>query len=516
MTPLLANDFLHLPHYCVIIFRNSSRSSSQNYHTSLQSMSFCVPSILRPSPPLWLEEICQKLQDNDTSLSTLDLSHPRIDDRLAQIVARALAENQVVSTVILSCFAIVDDGAHVLGKALMEHTLLSKLQLRDLRDQREINIFFDLLAKHGNIEEISLRHSRICMRSVKSIVRFLNKHPRLRELRIVDCQIDEASERELFQQGIKGHPSLKCVYLINLGISPETTLSLANMLQEGCIEELHVCENDLQDEGTLALAASLAQNKTLRLLDLRSNGISDQAALSLQGMLVSGTRLSTLLLSDNCIGDLGITALSRGLCHANCHLRILDLSQNSIGIKGALSLSKTLRSNGQLLELNISLNPIGDQGATYLIAALVKNRTLQSLRMRRCGINDHGAQEISQYLPRMHGLKELVLDKNSITPLGSVAIAAGMRENVVIEYLHMGNKVNSISREILHYTRLNKAGRRIFLHANTVHPSLWPRVYSRLSSDLDMLNYFIKQKPDMTDSYAAIHASLQPKKRKHP
>lgn len=425
----------------------------------------------------------------------MDLSHPRIDDVFARLVASALCENQVVTTVILSCYALVDDGAHALGKALTEHKPLSKLQLRDLRNQREINIFFGLLAEHGSIQEISLRHCNICTRSVNCIVKFLEKHPKLKELRMVDCQIDEAAQRVLFQHGVKGHPSLERLYMIHVGISEASAPFLADMLQEGSLQELHLCENDLQDEGLSALAASLVHNKMLRHLDLRSNGISDQAVLSLQGILASNTSLSTLVLSDNNIGDLGITALSRGLANATCNLRMLDLSENEICVKGATALSKSLRTNKRLQDLNLSFNPIEDQGVTLLAAALVRNRTLHCLSMRRCGISDQGALGISHHLPRMHGLKELILTKNKISGKGLGALLNGIRQNVQIEHLLVQDKADPISREILHYTRLNKAGRRVFRQTNAVHPSLWPKVYGRISSDLDVLYYFAKEGP---------------------
>ena len=477
-------------------------------------MSIYSPGLLRPSPPGWLEDICQKLQESDRSLVTLDLSHPRIDDVFARLVADALCENQIVTTVILSCFAIVDDGAHHMGKALMKHRKLRKIQLRDLRNQREINIFFDLLAEHGHIEEVSLRHTQICSRSVGSIIRFIHNHSKLSELRIVDSQIDETSQKELFQ-GIKGHPSLKRVYLINVGISSTTSTFVAEMLQEVCIEELHLCENDIEDEGTSVLAASLVKNTNLRLLDLRSNGISDQAALSLQGMLMSSTGLSTLHMSNNDIGDLGAAALSRGLSHPTCVVQDLDLGQNCVGATGGLALSKMLRSNKSLTSLNLSFNNIGNEGATALTSALLRNRTLRCLRLRRCGISNQGAQGISQHLPRMHGLKELILAKNEITTEGSMALLNGIRNNVEIEYLHVHDTLSEpVSKEIVHWIRLNKAGRRIFRKTNAVQSALWPNVYGRLSSNYDMLYHFIKEKPDIMDKDAE-RASQLSRKRKH-
>ena len=468
-------------------------------------MSFYTPSLLRPSPPCWLEEICQKIQQNDESLRTLDLSHPRLDDVFVRFVSESLCENQVVTTVILSCFEIVDDGAHAMGKALMKLSQLTKLQLRDLRNQREINIFFDLLACHGGIEELSLRHAVICTRSVKSIVNFINCHPKLSELRIVDSQIDVTSQKEIFQ-AVGGHASLKRVYFINVGISSTSMTSLAEMIEKSSLEELHLCGNDIEDEGVSALASSVVQNKALKNLDLRSNGITYHATLSLQGMLISIPCLSTLNISNNGISDMGAAALARGLAHSQCVVENLDLNQNEIGSRGVMVLAKTLRTNKKLVSLNISFNSIGDEGATAVAAALVCNNTLRCIDMRRCGITNQGAQAIAEeYLPRMQGLRELVLIKNDITTEGSAALLQGLRQNVEIENLHIQDKVSDpVSREIIHWIRLNKAGRRIFRKTNAVQASLWPHVYGRISDNFDMLYHFIKEKPDLIQSIERV------------
>eukprot|EP00977_Amphora_coffeiformis_P004608 scaffold992_cov175-Amphora_coffeaeformis.AAC.17 len=454
---------------------------------------------MRPSVPSSLEEICQKLQENNRSLRTLDLSHPRLDDVSVRLVSESLCENQVVTAVILSCFEIVDDGAHAMGKALMQLRQLTKLQFRDLRNQREINIFFDLLACHGNIEELSLRHTVICSRSVRSVVNFIRCHPTLRELRIVDSQIDEAAQREFFQ-GVKGHTSLKRVYLINVGISSTNMTYLVEMIEGGSTEELRLCESDIGDEGVVVLAPSMVQSKIVHTtLDLRSNGITHQAALSLQGMLISSPCLSTLNISNNDLSDIGTMALARGLAHSRCVVENLDLSQNDIGSKGILALANTLRTNKSLENLNISFNSIGDEGATAIAATLGYNNTLRCITMRRCGITNQGAQGIADCLPNMHGVKELFLTKNDITTKGSAALLQGLRQNVEIENLHIQDKVfDPIQQEIIHWIQLNKAGRRIFRKSNAVQASLWPYVYARISYNFDMLYHFITEKPDLT------------------
>jgi hypothetical protein len=55
----------------------------------------------------------------------------------------------------------------------------------------------------------------------------------------------------------------------------------------------------------------------------------------------------------------------------------------------------------------------------------------------------------------------------------------------------------TIAREVVHWVRLNKAGRRISRHTNTVPDPLWSRVYGRISHDSNVLFHFLTEKPDM-------------------
>lgn len=467
-------------------------------------MSSYTPNLLRPSTPDWLEKTCQRLQENDATLSTLDLSHPRLDDVFARLVSQSLGENQVVTTVILSCFDMVDDGAHAMGNALRRLSQLTKLQLRDLRNQREINIFFDLLARHGDIEELSLRHVIICIRSVKCVINFIRCHRKLRELRIVDSQIDDASVQEIFE-AVNGHVSLKRMYFINVSTSSIAlttgVTSMLEMTHESKLEEIHLCENDIEDEGTSAIASSVVQNKTLRSLNLRSNGITHIAAHCLQKTLVASRYLKTLDISHNEISDLGAIALARGLAHSQCILENLDLSENCIGTRGILAVAMALPNNLSLSNLRVSFNLMGDEGATALAAALVRNRTLRCIDMRRCGITDQGAREIARYMSQMKALKDLVLANNAITSVGSTDLLHSLRQNVEIEYLTVSiqDKVSDpISREIMHWIRLNKAGRRIFHKMNDVPASLWPHVYCRIL-DTSLLYHFVASNPGLID-----------------
>ena len=75
-----------------------------------------------------------------------------MDDRDAKTFAMALSENTTITTLVLSCYAIVDDGTAAIASVLCENTTILKLQLRDLRDVREVSTFFRYLKTNKTIK----------------------------------------------------------------------------------------------------------------------------------------------------------------------------------------------------------------------------------------------------------------------------------------------------------------------------------------------------------------------------
>ena len=72
-----------------------------------------------------------------------------------------------------------------------------------------------------------------------------------------------------------------------------------------------------------------------------------------------------------------------------------------------------------------------------------------------------------------------------------------LKHNMDLEYLHVEDKVSEpILKEIVHWIRLNKAGRRIF-RGDNIPLTLWPHVLARISTDVDAIFHFLTEKPDV-------------------
>ena len=460
------------------------------------SLMLSAASLVGPIVPIWLEEICRKLAENDITYQTVEIIHPKIDDVFAKVFAKSLSENSSVTALVLSCYALVDDGAHAIGSVLSRHSSITKLQLRDLRDSREISIFFSLLKVNKHIVDLSMRHCTICPLGAIAMAQYLKANSSVQEFRLTDSQFTGNAFQILCENGLKYNSSILRLFLINDDLTgDDSAVHLSSVLSGECrVDELYLGENNFDDAGVAILSSAIIQkgaDSTLSLLDFRSNNITGTGALSIQGLIVNGFNIKTLILSDNMLGDSGAMALARGLKQVSRgSMQKLDLNSNSISEDGATAFAMMLRFNKSLSELNLSFNNIGDQGAVAIAAALQINTTLRCLSLRRNGIGNTGVQKIAEYLPRMSALKEFILSKNDFDQNGASALLRGLRSNVELEYLNVEDKVSDsfVLREIVHWMRLNKAGRRIFRTRNTVPRPLWSYVYGRISDDSDTVS----------------------------
>jgi Ran GTPase-activating protein (RanGAP) involved in mRNA processing and transport len=153
--------------------------------------------------------------------------------------------------------------------------------------------------------------------------------------------------------------------------------------------------------------------QSLIYLNLENNSIGDKGAISLSQQLHKLNNLRELYLGNNSIGDKGAIALSNQLDKLP-NLNELRLSNNSIQAEGAMSLSNQLDKLPNLNELRLSSNSIKDKGAIALSRQLDKLSNLIELHIGGNSIGDEGAKALSEKFDQLPNLKVLYLDVNQI------------------------------------------------------------------------------------------------------
>ena len=132
--------------------------------------------------------------------------------------------------------------------------------------------------------------------------------------------------------------------------------------------------------------------------------------------------LLTVVLPNNNIGNEGLIALAETL-KSNSTLQKLELVNNYIEDKGATAMAEALNCNSTLQKLGLANNFIGDEGATDLVEAFKKNWTLQDIELSDNNISETLRIQIGRLLSDKYRDKrrlEMSQSKLNIDPAQAV------------------------------------------------------------------------------------------------
>ena len=205
----------------------------------------------------------------------------------------------------------------------------------------------------------------------------------------------------------------------------------------------------LSEGDFLGIINRLTENDpTLTTLDIGRNNIGDNGAIALAGALKDNKTLTTLDISHNMIGVAGAKAIALAL-KVNETLTTLNMYNNRFTSIGAEEIGKALEVNKTLTTLNINSNNIRVAGAQAIAKALETNATLITLDIEHNHIDNEGAEAIANALKINSALTTLYISRNNIGPSGAEAIAEALETNATLTKLDISSNNIGISRDFL-------------------------------------------------------------------
>jgi Ran GTPase-activating protein (RanGAP) involved in mRNA processing and transport len=300
--------------------------------------------------------LLKRIKDNDTTLTTLDLSYQKLNAEDAKDLAKALETNASLTSISLNYNDIGDAGAKDLAKALETNASLTSINLKGNQiGAAGAKDLAKALATNASLTSISLNYNEIGAEGAKALARAL-----------------------------------------------ETNASLTAIdLRHG---------NAIGDEGAKALAHALETNASLTAVNLQSNDIGAAGAKDLAKALETNASLTAIYLwGNNKIGDAGAKALAKAL-ETNASLTVIDLTENAIGDAGAKALARALETNASLTEIHLWSNNIGTAGAKAIAHALATNASLTEMYLAGNTIGDVGTKAIARALETNASLTKINLD----------------------------------------------------------------------------------------------------------
>ena len=177
------------------------------------------------------------------------------------------------------------------------------------------------------------------------------------------------------------------------------------------IEDLRLCQSDVDDEECAEFMQALHVNKSLKRLDLSHNLIGDrEEETTVFPNFITGGR-----------------AIARMLA-VNTTLIELNLSWNKIRKNSALVLVKCLAHNDTLTSLNLSSNNMGDLAVQHLANSLRTNNSMVFLDISFNGVMPKGAIVMAHALEENQAMLDCSLEGNCIGEMGGKALLRAMRQ----------------------------------------------------------------------------------------
>eukprot|EP00984_Skeletonema_dohrnii_P018038 scaffold8338_cov72-Skeletonema_dohrnii-CCMP3373.AAC.2 len=191
--------------------------------------------------------------------------------------------------------------------------------------------------------------------------------------------------------------------------------------------------DNLSNDGFTAIMGALGSLSQLEEMTIWTNNNVDPDGWSdLRTLLESGVcKLQRLYLrGNNYIGNEGLDVLSNGLRGIGSSLKVLDLSDNSIGNDGLLNLVEALQSCTGLEELDLSHNDFSAVVGLGSLSDWLQNSplNLKNLCLENCRISDVGLHALAE--GAANHCKTLDLDGNeSITRTGLSYLSSAIRSD---------------------------------------------------------------------------------------
>ncbi|XP_072553440.1 NACHT, LRR and PYD domains-containing protein 12-like [Salminus brasiliensis] len=372
------------------------------------------------------------LESNQNLLSDLltqEVSAEESHQETAKYIKLKLGENLRADKSINLFHCLHELNDHSLVQEIQSYISSRNLSLENLSPAHWSALVFVLLTSDEGMEVFDLR------KYVKSDEGFKRLKPVARASRTVilaNCNLTKAICH-----------SLAGVLASNSWATRVLDLSFNELLDKGVkqlcsglknpqcqLETLKLKFCGMRRDGCSTLVSALRSNPFhLRELDLSYNFTGNEALTELFALLPD-SRIETLRISGCKMTKEGCAFLESAISSKPCHLRYLDLSDNSIGDYGAGLFSTLLRSkNCKIEDLRLEKCNITWKSCRILQGASVSTSwCLKTLDLSDNDLQDSGVKQIANDLNRCK-LQKLRLSNCGLTEKGFSALASALRSN---------------------------------------------------------------------------------------
>ena len=374
-----------------------------------------------------------------TKLLQLDLSYNKLSsDDIEHFLYKA--KNIFVNLINLNLSGnkIGNGAATALANVLSENTKLKELCLSHTDLQIEVSKIFDTL-RFPSLIKLSLSYNCITDEAADIIATFLSTSNKLEEL--------DLSYNNLTSAG--------AVAICRTNLSKLTTFKM------NC--------NSISIQAVNDIAAFLACNSNLQVLDLSNNDLQELDSRSIFTILRDLSVLSTLNISNCNVINGAADELSKALLHTNL-LQELHLSHNNLSTPDIVKIFNGMKSISHLLKIDISHNIITNEAAESIATVLSQNNKLQSLNLSCNCFRSAGLVKIFEHLKNIMYLRKLNISCNEIKTTAADSIATVLSHNSKLEEFYIGNNFMHTAGIIIIFKSLRQISslKKLYINGNMI------------------------------------------------
>ncbi|KAG0049913.1 Leucine-rich repeat-containing protein 34 [Gryganskiella cystojenkinii] len=344
----------------------------------------------------------KRLTENDASFTSLHiLSFRRVTSAELGRVFEALEQNSTLKELYASGHSLDEEATQKLSQSLIRNTTLERLNIgSDLIGTRfgVMRVLMEGLAQNKGLVKLDLENkglgglqeegasSDAGIASVSSLARALEKNETLRELNLARNKLTD-KDISVLCTALAKNKTLQKIDLCLNSFNRDGTQAVADLLsgQDQLLEgdhlglrEIDLSDNDITEEGGIAIGRALATNKVLQRLRMSSCmdpplpvEEDDEDKIPLDDEIQSLNKVLSKdqeadIVSD---GDAVVGAIAESL-KVNSTLQEIWMDFCNISSIGANRLAQALRQNKGLLTLRMRNNRVGNRGARAIGAAL--------------------------------------------------------------------------------------------------------------------------------------------------
>ncbi|GLD60621.1 protein NLRC5 [Lates japonicus] len=389
--------------------------------------------------PMWtIIQRCPSLTELDFSINSLGIEGA---ESLSSVLPSLpnLTSLSIVSKE--TCKAV----AEKLSEALLQSTTVQCLNLSghvisDTAAQTMTRMF-------PRLRSLNLSHcSWSPAEGLQLVTTALRQCVSLEGLCLDSVHLDENS-RVCLAQALMNIHSIRSLKLNKIGtvMEPPEANSVLDLLHamEGLkrMQEIELKGWRLADRAVEQLTRLLPVWTELRKISLSKTLDGDQSGDKLLGALISCSHLEELYLCGNGLGDLTAARMALVL-PSMTHLTVLDISENTIGYEGSVSLSKAIICMKNLTK--IQLTSVGTSELCAVVASLAHCPLIQDVGLGWNNCGDEVALELARVLPFCQKLNRIDLEANSVTVFGVDALVRALQSCPAVQLIKLWrNKVYS-------------------------------------------------------------------------